>query len=384
MGTTPDPRQKPAGVLRRTALTFLLGPLVAVVIMKHISRITLFQKMLFLDHLRIMVKGGLSLVEALNVLSRETSNKRFKEVISAIQHDVEQGEQLSEALGKHPKIFGSMYVKMIEAGETAGQLEGALDQAVIQMKKTYELSSSIRGAMVYPAVILVAMTGIGFMVITVVLPQLTAIFSEFNSELPLATRILIAMGNTFSHPLRLILVLVITLGLIIGFILLLRRVPPFRAAVHALNLKLPIAGGIIRQINLARFSLTLSSLLKSTIPVVDAITITADTCGNVQFQNALHNAAEAVKRGTPISEALQSRADLFPPMVTEMVMVGEQSGDVDTLLTELAEFYNSEVAKTMKNFTTIIEPVIIILIGIAVGGLAVAVIMPMYSLVQNF
>lgn len=349
-----------------------------------LTRITLFQKMLFLDHLRIMIKGGLSLVEALDVLARETSNKKFELTIQTIRHDVELGEQLSWALERHPKLFGQMYIRMIEAGETAGQLEGALEQAVVQMKKTFELSAAIHGAMIYPAVILVAMMGIGIMVVTVVLPQLTAIFSEFNATLPLATRVLIYISDTLSHPLTLVLILAIAVALVVGFFLLLRHAPAFRAGVHRLNLRLPIVGGIIREINLARFSLTLSSLLKSTIPVVDAINITADTCSNVQYKIALHGASEAVKRGTPISEALEAHAKLFPPMATEMTMVGEQSGDIDELLTELAEFYNGEVSKTMKNFTTIIEPVIIILIGIAVAGLAVAVIMPMYSLVQNF
>lgn len=349
-----------------------------------LTPISLFQKMLFLDHLRIMVKGGLSLVESLEVLSRETTNKKLKIVIAAIKQNVEQGQQLSEAMGAHQNVFPAMYVKMIEAGETAGQLQSALEQAVLQMKKSYELTSSIRGAMIYPSVIVIAMSGIGVMVVTVVLPQLTSLFTEFHAELPLATRILIGISHLLANPFHLFLIFFTIALLITTFVLLLQHAPAFRNAMHQLNLRLPIAGGIIRQINLARFSLTLSSLLKSTIPVVDAMRITADTCSNVCYQRALREAGEDVKRGTPISAALLHTPKLFPPMAIEMVLVGEQSGNVESLLTELADFYNSEVSKTMKNFTTIIEPVIIILIGLAVAGLAVAVIMPMYTLVQNF
>ncbi len=370
--------------LKRGVLLYLFGPLLTAGVMAYLSRITLFQKMLFLDHLRIMIKGGLSIIEALGVLERETSNKKLKEAIAEIKKNVEQGEPLSAALSLHPNIFSKMYVRMIEAGEAAGQLESALEQAVIQMRKAYELTSAIKGAMIYPGVILTAMLGIGIMMITVVLPQLTTLFKEMDAELPLATRILIQISDIASQPLYLLGIFATIGGCIGGFLFLLKRVPSFRASFHALTLHLPIAGNIIKQINLARFSLTLSSLLKSTIPVVDAVNITADTCSNVQYQMALHEGSETIKRGTPLSEILQKYDTLFPPMVVEMVLVGEQSGDVESLLTELANFYNDEVSKTMKNFTTIIEPVIIITIGIAVAGMAVAVIMPMFSLAQQF
>ncbi len=381
---TTNPR---GATVKRGALLYLFGPLLTGLmegIIAYAVRITLFQKMLFLDHLRIMIKGGLSIIEALGVLERETANKKLKEAIVEIKKNVEQGEPLSTALSKHPKIFSKMYVRMIEAGETAGQLESSLEQAVIQMKKAYELTSAIKGAMIYPGVILTAMLGIGIMMITVVLPQLTSLFKEMNAELPLATRILITISDIASQPVYLFLIIACIGGCTGGFILLLKRVPSFRASFHAFTLHLPIAGNIIKQINLARFSLTLSSLLKSTIPVVDAVNITADTCSNVQYQIALHEGSETIKRGSPLSEILQKYDTLFPPMVVEMVLVGEQSGDVESLLTELANFYNDEVNKTMKNFTTIIEPVIIITIGIAVAGMAVAVIMPMFSLAQQF
>lgn len=347
-------------------------------------RVPLLQKLLFLDHLRIMVKGGLPMVESLDVLSRETSNQKMRAMIADVKKDVEGGKQLSQALEKHPKMFPTMYVKMIAAGETGGQLEGALEQAVVQMRKAYDLTSAVRGAMIYPSVIVVAMGGIGIMMITVVIPQITSLFKEFNTELPLATRILIRVSDMATEPVPVAIAIASLVGLVIGFLSLMRHAPPFRAAVHRALLFIPILGGIAKQINLARFSLTLSSLLKSAIPVVEAISITADTCSNVSYQSSLKTASDAVKAGRPLSGVLSGSPKIFPPMVVEMISVGEQTGEMEKLLSELANFYNDEVGKTMKNFTTIIEPIIIVVIGVAVGGMAMAVIMPMYTLVQNF
>ncbi len=349
-----------------------------------LTRIPFIQKIFFLDHLRIMIHASLSLVEALAILQKEVPNKKFRKIITEISSEIEQGHQLSESLSKYPKVFPTMYVKMVESGEIAGKLDESLEQIVIQMKKSQELSSSIRGAMIYPSVILAAMGGIGVFMMIFVLPKLIEIFKEFNAELPLATRALISLTNFISNPVYLTLVIATIIGIIVSFSMLLKRVTPFRRAVHAFNLRLPIAGPIIKQINLARFSLTLSSLLKSTIPIIDAVDITAETCSNMLYQQALHRTASQIKSGQPLSEVLASYEKLFPPMVTEMIMVGERTGEVDRLLNELAGFYSNEVDKTMKNFTVIIEPVIILLLGISVAGVAVAVIMPIYSLTQNF
>ena len=350
----------------------------------NLSRIPFVQKIFFVDHLRIMIHASLSLVEALGILGKEMEQRQFKRVIGEIQSGVEKGQPLSEVLAKYPKVFPPMYVKMVAAGEVAGKLEESLEQIVIQMNKSHNLSSSIRGAMIYPAVVVSAMGGVGILMMTVILPKLIEIFKEFDSELPLATRILIVITNFIGKPVNLMIVIAVSIGLIVLFIISLRKQPRFRLAVHRFNLLLPIFGRVIKQINLARFSLTLSSLLKSTIPIIDAIDITADTCSNRLYQDALHEAAKKIKDGTPLSEILSGYPRLFPPMVTEMIMVGERSGEVDRLLNELSDFYGREVDNTMKNFTTIIEPVLILTLGLAVAGVAIAVIMPMYTLVQNF
>ncbi len=353
-------------------------------IAEHTARISFVQKIFFLDHLRTMIHASLSIVESLEILSKEMANKKFKKIIELVQQDVEAGKSLSEVLGTYPDVFPTMYVRMIEAGEVSGTLDESLKQIVRQMQKTKALNASIRSAMIYPAVILIAMSGIGVMMATVVLPKLIDIFEEFDAELPLATRILITLINFLENPVHLILIGAIAVIIIGGFTILLKKSPSFHHHIHALLLRLPIIGPVIQQINLAQFSLTLSSLLKSTIPIIDAVDITANTCTNLLYQEALHAAAKKIKTGEAVSAILREHHQLFPPIVTEMIMVGERSGQVVDLLTNISEFYSDEVDKTMKNFATIIEPIIIVTLGVAIAGVAVAIIMPMYSLVQNF
>ncbi len=345
-----------------------------------IHRVPIIQKILFVSHLKTMVKAGLSLIDALRILSEEIENKKLKNVIADVKAGVEKGEQFSDVLAKYPNIFPPIYVSMIAAGETAGKIESALEQVSIQMKKNHELSSKITGALMYPAVIVIAMIGISIEVVVFILPKLLVMFQEFNAQLPLPTRILIAITNFTQHyGLWVVVVLIL---LIIIFAQLLKQIKVKRV-VHALILKLPIAGSIIKKINLARFTLTLSSLLESTIPIIDATRIASDVLGNVIYKERLVAVSESLKKGEALSEILRKSPNIFPPMVTEMIMVGERSGKSEDMLRELAEYYGNEVDTTMRNFTTIIEPVIILVMGVAVAGIATAIIMPMYSLAQS-
>ncbi|EKD66959.1 MAG: Type II secretion system protein, partial [uncultured bacterium] len=231
-------------------------------ITKHLTKISFTEKMFFVDHLRIMIHAGLSLVEGLEILAKETSNQALKMTIADITKEVSGGKQFSTVLFNHPKVFPAIYVKMIEAGEISGKLEEALTQIAIQMKKTHDLTASIRGAMIYPSVVMTAMMGIGILMTTVILPKLLVIFDEFDSELPLPTRILIVITNFMSKPLNMIFMSIALVGGIIGFIILMKKSPRFRHVIHTVNLHLPVAGKVIKKINLARFSLTLSSLMK--------------------------------------------------------------------------------------------------------------------------
>lgn len=352
----------------------------------HLSWTPFVQKILFIHHLQIMAKSGLSIISALKILSEEIENKKLKKIIGKVKTEVETGKQLSEALSEFPDVFPPIYVSMIASGETAGKLEDALTQVHSQMKKSEELTSRIRGAMIYPAVVLTAIVGIAIEVVVFVLPKVMVMFKEFNAELPLATRILIWItnaGQLLFTTYRGFIALAVLIGLISLWRWLYKR-PAFKYTIHTFNLYLPIFGPVIKKLNVARFTLTLSSLLQSTIPIIEAVRISADVLGNVVYKKALLGAAENLKKGEQLSVILRRYSRLFPPMVTEMIMVGEETGEVENMLGELSAYYSAEVDNTMRNFSTIIEPVIILFLGLAVAGVAVAVIMPMYSLAQSF
>lgn len=347
----------------------------------HLARVSFVQKIVFVHNLYIMTKAGLSIVDSLNILATQMESKKLQGIIVQVKERVEKGRQLSEVLGEFPKLFPSIYVNMIAAGETAGKMEQALEQVSTQMKKSHELTSKVKGAMIYPAVVLTAMVGIGIEMVVFVLPKIIVMFDDFGAELPLATRILVAVVKFMQNYGVWVF---IGAALFVALVIWLLRQPSVKKVVHALTLRLPVAGPIIKKINTASFTLTLSSLLQSSIPIIEAVRITATVQTNVTYRAALLLISEALKKGQPLSEILSIYPRLFPPMVTQMIMVGEQTGQVADMLRELSDYYANEVDTTMKNFSTIIEPVIILVLGLAVAGIAVAVIMPMYSLAQAF
>lgn len=346
----------------------------------HLVRIPMMEKILFIHNLSIMVKAGLSIVDGLKILAEQVENKRLKTIIGQVKERVEKGEQLSEALADFPQVFPSIYVSMIAAGEAAGKLEESLTQVGNQMKKSYELASHIKGALIYPAVVLIAMAGVGIGMVVFVLPKILGMFNEMNVTLPLPTRILIFIVNTFQNY---GVFMAIGFVMFIGLCVWLMKKPKVKDVVHGLMLRLPIFGPVIKKVNIARFTMTLSSLLKSAIPIIDAVKITSNVEGNVKYRDDLLAVSESLKKGEALSESLARSPSRFPPMVVQMIMVGEQSGEVEAMLKELADYYSDEVDNTMRNFSTIIEPVLILLLGVGVAGIAVSVIMPIYSLTQN-
>ena len=346
----------------------------------HLTSISIMQKILFVHNLSIMVKAGLSIVDGLRILSESVENKRLQSVINAVKAQVEKGRQLSEALMEYPEVFPPIYVSMIGAGEAAGKMEQSLTQVSDQMKKSYELTSHIKGALIYPAVVLIAMAGVGIGVVVFILPKMLGMFTEMNVELPMPTKVLIAVVNAFQN--YGIFMLIGFIGFVFLCIWAIKK-PKVKDVVHNVMLNLPVFGPVIKKINIARFTLTLSNLLQSAIPIIDAVKITAGVEGNVKYRDDLLAVSEALKKGEPLSDALGRSPSRFPPMVVQMIMVGEQSGEVENMLKELAAYYTDEVDNTMRNFSTIIEPVLILILGVGVAGVAIAVIMPIYSLSQG-
>lgn len=343
--------------------------------------ISLRDKIFFVQNLRIMIKGGLSLGAALQTVAEQISNKYFKEVINSVWREVESGVSFSQALEKYPKIFSDLFVNMVKSGELSGNLEQVLERLHTQMKRDHDLISRVRGAMIYPAVVLIAMVGIGTAMIIFVVPKLIAIFEEFRAQLPLPTRILINVSKFITgHGVVVAGSLFIFVFLFIKFY----RSQPGKRFFHKLFLKLPIMANIVKKINLARFCRTASSLLKTDIPIVQTLKITSLVVGNIYYRAVLVDASQKIAKGLQINKVLSAYPKLFSPTVIQMLKVGEESGAVEEVLDEVAQFYEEDINQVMETLPSIIEPILILFLGLGVGGMAVAVIMPMYSLTQSF
>ncbi|MBL7154933.1 MAG: type II secretion system F family protein [Candidatus Portnoybacteria bacterium] len=345
--------------------------------LQRIGRISLVEKMVFSRHLSIMIKAGLSLNQALRVLAEQTKNPKFKKIIGRLEEDVRRGQPLSDCLAKEPKVFNELYINMVRVGETSGNLDKVLKILAEQMRKDHELISRVRGAMMYPAVIITVMTGIGILMMIMVVPKLTEVFTEFNMELPLSTQIIIGLSNFLKNHLFLGLIILIGLIVLLRFGLKNKKV---KRVLDKIYLHLPILGSLVQKINSARFARTLSSLVDSGLAIVKALQIVAGTLGNIHFKEALINSASQVQKGRELSQALSSYKNLYPPMVIQMIHVGEQTGSLSDILKNLADFYEEEIDNTTKNLSSIMEPVIMVIIGAAVGFFAVSMIQPMYSM----
>lgn len=345
--------------------------------LQKLTSVPLAEKLFFIQHLGIMLKAGISLSTALKTLAKQTTNKRFARIIADISRNVEKGVSFTESLKPHEKIFGQLFINMIESGEISGKLEEVLKRLYIQFKKKHELVSKVKGALTYPAVILVAMSGIGTFMMIAVVPKITAMFKDFNAELPLVTKLLIKFSDSLvANGLLYLVALIVVILIIVRLI----KTKSGRYAFHGLLLKLPIFSPIIKKINLARFARTTSSLLKTDIMIIKSFQIAANVMGNVHYRDALMEMSDKIKKGGTINEVVANYPKLFPPVVAQMIAVGEDTGELDYILEELAEFYEGEIDQTMNNLPAIIEPILILVLGLVVGGMAVAVIMPMYSL----
>ncbi|OGF27154.1 hypothetical protein A2331_00165 [Candidatus Falkowbacteria bacterium RIFOXYB2_FULL_34_18] len=362
-----DTQEKDAKTILEKIDTFLL----------KFTRIPLKEKLFFVRHLGLMLKSGISLSTALQTLAKQTDNKYFQKILVDIGTKVEKGSTFADSLKQYQKIFGELFINMVEAGELSGKLEDVLNELYIQMKKEHSLISKVKGALTYPAVIVLAMIGIGTFMILVIIPRITSMFTEMNVELPLPTKILIGIsGAIVNHGVVSGIITIFFIAFLIWGLKTYRGKYIFQSAL----LVLPIISPIIKKINLARFARNISSLLKTDIMIIRAFQITANVLGNIHYRNALLAMAQEIKKGGKISEVVSNYPKLFTPVVTSMIAVGEETGELDNILIELAEFYEEEVDQIMENLPSIIEPLLILFLGLGVGGVAVAIIMPMYSI----
>lgn len=349
--------------------------------LNFLKRVKAKEKIFFIQNLKTMIKAGMSITEGLQTIIKQTDNQKFKDILIDLSNGVEAGKSLSESMGKYPKVFTTIFINMIAAGEMSGNLENILEQLYVQIKKDYDLISKIKGAMSYPVVVLTAMVGMLLGMVFFVFPTFIEIFEEANAELPFVTKILIDItGFIIDNG------LITLIGAIIVIVVLanLMRTTQGKKLFHLFMLKAFIIGPLVKKINLARFARSLSSLLKTDIPIIKSFEITSSVVGNVHYKKAILESIDKIKKGSTIASAVQDYPKLFPPMIIQMIIVGEKSGTTDDLLNTIAEYYEEEVDNITKNLSSIIEPLLILVIGAAVGVIAVAVMMPMYNLSQSY
>jgi len=341
------------------------------------SKVPLKEKLFFVQHLGIMLKAGISLSAALNTLAEQSENAKFKKILSEIGQKVESGITFTDSLKGYNNTFGELFINMIEAGEISGKLENVLARLYIQLKKQHELISKVKGALTYPAVIIIAMLGIGTFMMTVVVPRITGMFKDLNAELPLPTKILIGASDALvQHG----VLSAITFILIIVSLIKILKTYKGKFYFQSILLKLPIFGAIAKKINIAQFARTVSSLLKTDIMIIKTFQIAGNVLNNLHYREALLEISNKIKKGSQINDILKNYKSLFPPVIIQMVAVGEQTGELDSILEELADFYENEVDKIMENLPALIEPILILALGLGVGAMAVAIIMPMYAI----
>lgn len=349
-------------------------------VLRKIASISLDEKIGFVENLQIMYKAGIALPRALQILVKQSKNLRFKIILGNIHSQVQSGKYLSEALAQYPGVFSDIFLSMVKVGELSGSLEKSLEYLTIQLKREADLKSKTQGAMIYPSVIVGAMVIIGVLMSIFVLPKLTSVFKEFNTQLPLATRVVIAFADFMSG--HAVLVIGGIIALIAGLIAFLKTYVG-QKAFSFLMLRMLVIGEIVRKINLARFARILSSLLKSSVNMVQALEVTGASLGNPYYSEIIKKAADEVKLGKNLTDTLGKDPNLFPMLVVQMLEVGEESGTIEDMLNQLAEHYEDQVDNTLRNLSSIIEPLLLLVIGTVVGILALALITPIYNISQS-
>ena len=344
------------------------------------SRVKADEQIIFTKNLSGMLRAGLSLFRALSVLKKQTKNTTLNKILTSLSNEINAGGTLSSGLEKFPDVFSKLFISMTRAGEESGNLSGALSEIGINLEKSHSLTKKIRGALIYPGVILSAMVLIGVLMFAFVVPTLANTFKELGVQLPISTRFIIALGNFFSQYLILSFALII--GSVAGIISL-ARASFMEKYVDFIIIRLPIVGNLSKELNTARTTGTMSSLLLSGVSITRAIEITGDVVQNVYYKKILKEAKEEVEKGAPFSKVFEENPNLFPVMMSEMIQVGEETGKLSDMLLQVASFYEEEIENKTKNLSIVIEPVLMVVIGAAVGFFAISMISPLYSIMDN-
>ncbi len=344
------------------------------------GRVKMHDLIVFSHNLSAMMTAGLSLSRALAILERQAKNATFKATIKSLIEEISHGNTLSDSMSKFPKVFSPIFVSMVHAGEESGGLSQSLLVVGDQLEKSYLLKKKIKGALIYPSVVISALVIIAILMFIFVVPTLAATFTELNVELPTSTKVVMWISDVLSNHLLVGLMSVAAFG--VGVMGILRTQRGHRVFEKAL-FYLPVVGELVRQSNAAKTTRTLSSLLSSGVDMVEAIMITKDVLQNSYYKEVMGIAAERVQKGIPLSSVFVEREEIYPLLVGEMMEVGEETGKLSEMLLNVALFYEGEVDSATKNMSTIIEPLLMVFIGVSVGFFAVSMISPMYSVMSG-
>ena len=342
------------------------------------NRIKLQEIAIFSRQFATMIEAGLTLLRSLQILAVQTESKPLADVINQVRQDVESGSSLSQAFARHPKVFNKLFVAMVRSGESGGVLDQVLLQLAATIEKQVELRRKIRSAMTYPVVVLAIVVLILTAMLVFIVPLFKGFYKSLNGTLPLMTRFLITASNIFVRLFPLVVLAVVAAAY--GF----KRwiaTDEGRSKWDVFKLKIPVFGKLVHKTAMARFARTFGVLLRSGVPILEALEITKDTAGNTVVSRGLADVQSGVKIGEPIAKPLENHA-VFPPMVTQMMAVGEESGALDTLLEKIADFYDQEVEATVNSLTSLLEPLMILVLGGCVGTMVIALYLPMFNIIK--
>ena len=342
------------------------------------GKITLRDVTVFSRQFATVINAGLPVVQSLAILQRQAEKDSLKNALKQIREEVETGLPLSEALSKHPKIFNRLYVYLVRAGEASGNLDGILERVATYQEKQAALRGKLKSALTYPTVVLTIALAVTYFLLTGIVPQFAGILTQLGGELPLITRILMAISDFLLNQWWLLLLMIV--GSVVG-ITLSYRTNRGRHVIDALLLKMPVVGNLIQKTAIASFSNTFGLLLKSGVNIIEAIEITKGTAGNVIVEDVLEDAKQAVQRGEQISVTLVNKPKVFPPLVSSMISIGEETGAVDAMMEKIAGFYEREVNEAVESLTAALEPLLIVFLGGVVGFIVAGMFLPMFAII---
>lgn len=343
---------------------------------EQIATVSGYEIITFARTLSAMLVAGLPISRALNISTRQVSNPRFKKIINTVAERIKSGKTFSDALAEH-SVFSPLFLAMVRAGEESGSLPNALSLIADQLERGYKLKKQIRGAMMYPSVVVVAMIGVAYLMLTQIMPTMIQTFTDQKLTLPASTQFLVNASNFLTHHTVLFIMCVV---IFVTAVITAAKTERGKWFIHRALIYMPVIGPMVVEVNAARAGRTLASLVSSGVDMVKSLSITKDVMVNTAFKEVIIQAEEAVVKGKPLSSAFTEHKTVYPPLFGEMIAVGEETGDMSVMLSKLATYYENELEQKMKNITGILEPLLMLFIGGTVGFFAMAIIAPIYSL----